>query len=280
LPTHFGRVEEDDVPDADVIVATWWETAKWINGFSPKKGKKVHFIQHYEAFPEMPVERVEAVWQLPFFKIAIAQWLIDLGREQFGIGQMALVPNSIDHALFGAHPRDKGNPPTVGFLFHKAPFKDLPTTFDALSQIRQARRDVHLVSFGAAMPALGEIPEGCEFHYLPTQGQIADIYSRCDAWLSTSRTEGFNLPPLEAMSSGCPAVCSRTGRPLEIIEDGVNGFLVEAGDVQGFASAILTVLSLSNSDWRKMSEAAHRSVAHPTWDESSKLFEEALTRAK
>jgi glycosyltransferase involved in cell wall biosynthesis len=80
------------------------------------------------------------------------------------------------------------------------------------------------------------------------------------------------------MAGGCPAVCSKTGRPLEIIEDGKNGYLVDAGDVKGFADAMLRVLSCSDADWRKMSDAARHSVAHPTWNESSDLFEQALTR--
>jgi glycosyltransferase involved in cell wall biosynthesis len=99
---------------------------------------------------------------------------------------------------------------------------------------------------------------------------------RCHAWLSTSQTEGFNLPPLEAMASGCPAVCSKTGRPLEIILNGVNGYLVDQGDFEGFANALSKILSLSNDAWRSMSQAAIDAVAHPTWEESSKLFEEAL----
>ena len=55
-----------------------------------------------------------------------------------------------------------------------------------------------------------------EFHHLPAQEMIAHIYQRCDVWLSTSRTEGFNLFPLEAMAGGCPAVRIKTGRPPEI----------------------------------------------------------------
>ena len=279
VPIHYGPVVESDVPDADVIVATWWETAEWISSFSDRKGRKVHFIQHFEAFPEMPVERVKAVWRLPFFKIAIAQWLVDLGREQFGIQDMALVPNSVDHWLFDAPSRGRSAPPTVGFLFHKAPFKDVATSIKAVARVKDLRPDVHLVSFGAVMPAPGELPEGCEFHYLPSREQIAKLYVHCDVWLSTSRTEGFNLPPLEAMASGCPTVCSKTGRPFEMIEDGINGYLIDAGDVEGFSNAILRIISLPDLDWRNMSDAARRSVAHPTWDESSALFEHALIGA-
>jgi glycosyltransferase involved in cell wall biosynthesis len=276
---HWGPVREQDVPDADVIIATWWETAEWIWPFSPAKGAKVHFIQHYEAFPELPVERVDAVWRLPLSKIAVAQWLVDLGRERFGIGQMALVPNSVDHHFFNATPRPKGEPPTVGFLFHEVPFKDLPTTIAVAQRLKEISPEVRFLSFGASRPRSDQLPPNTKFHYLPSQAKIAEIYRRCDAWLSTSRTEGFNLPPLEAMACGCPAVCAKTGRPLEIIENGVNGYLVEQGDVAGFADALLSILVLSNSAWREMSQATVRAVAHPNWEESSDLFERALIRA-
>ena len=279
VPHHAGPIEERDVPDADVIIATWWETAEWISSFSARKGAKVHLIQHYEAFPGMPADRVDAVWRLPFFKIAIAQLLVDLGRERFGIEEMALVPNSVDERFFSTLARNKGDPPMVGFLFHNAGFKDVPTTVAAIERLKRSQPDARFLSFGSVMPTRGELPADVEFHHLPTQEQIANIYSRCDAWLSTSRSEGFNLPPLEAMASGCPAVCSRTGRPLEIIKDGINGYLVDQGDVTGFSEALAKILSLPDQPWRSMSEAARCSVAHPTWDESSALFEQALMRA-
>src|SRR6476661_5826668 len=38
-------VSDDDVPDGDAVIATWWETAEWVNAFSPNKGAKVYFIQ-------------------------------------------------------------------------------------------------------------------------------------------------------------------------------------------------------------------------------------------
>ena len=40
------HVGDDDVPDGDVIIATWWQTAQWIRGFPARKGRKYHVIQH------------------------------------------------------------------------------------------------------------------------------------------------------------------------------------------------------------------------------------------
>ena len=279
VPNHYGKIVASDVPDADCIIATWWETAEWISGFPRSKGAKVHFIQHYEGFAPMPAGRVDAVWRLPFSKITIAQWLVDLGRERFGIKKMALVPNGIDDQFRSNAPRAKSDTPTVGFLFHNADFKDFPTTRATITRLQEIRPDTRFLSFGSVMPAAGDLPVNVEFHHLPAQEMIADIYQRCDVWLSTSRTEGFNLPPLEAMAGGCPVVCSKTGRPLEIIEDGINGHLVNIGDVEGFATALANVLNHSEQSWAEMSEAARRAVAHPTWAESSALFADALKQA-
>src|ERR1700687_3269604 len=37
---RWRPVADDDVPDADVVVATWWETAEWVNALGPTKGAK------------------------------------------------------------------------------------------------------------------------------------------------------------------------------------------------------------------------------------------------
>jgi len=71
--SHFDKVDvesrvletyrpltDKDIPDADIIMATWWETAEWVAKLSPSKGTKVYFLQHYEAFDCVPKGRVEA----------------------------------------------------------------------------------------------------------------------------------------------------------------------------------------------------------------------------
>ena len=70
-----------DLPDADIVIATWWETAEWVNALSPAKGRKVYFIQHHEVFSYLPVERSRATYRLPLHKIVISRWLKDLMEQ-------------------------------------------------------------------------------------------------------------------------------------------------------------------------------------------------------
>jgi glycosyltransferase involved in cell wall biosynthesis len=63
---------------------------------------------------------------------------------------------------------------------------------------------------------------------------------------------------------------------LDTIEEGVNGHLVEIGDVPGLADRLLQVLSLPSADWKRMSDAAYRTATGFTWDDATDLFERAL----
>ena len=113
------------------------------------------------------------------------------------------------------------------------------------------------MSFGAhPVSAEFPLPAWMEFHYRPPQDAIRRLYDQCDAWLCGSRREGFHLPPLEAMACRCPVVSTRVGGPMDLVEEGVNGFIVDLEDSAGLAERLLRVLSLDEADWRRMSDAA------------------------
>ncbi|MFT3789242.1 MAG: hypothetical protein QM770_24195 [Tepidisphaeraceae bacterium] len=84
---RWRPIVDEDLPDADVVVATWWETAEWVAKLSPRKGTKVHLIQHDETqMSNQQVERVEATWRLPMHRVVVAEWIAQLGRERYGAG--------------------------------------------------------------------------------------------------------------------------------------------------------------------------------------------------
>ncbi|MDH7599801.1 MAG: glycosyltransferase family 4 protein [Sedimentisphaerales bacterium] len=74
--------------------------------------------------------------------------------------------------------------------------------------------------------------------FLPNPSQIPGWYRALSVVVCPSRVEGFGLPCLEAMASGCPVVATRTGAWPEIVEDGLDGYLVPCGDVEAMADAI------------------------------------------
>jgi glycosyltransferase involved in cell wall biosynthesis len=269
-------VEDRDVPDADVVICTWWETAEWVARLAPAKGAKIYFVQHHEVFDWLPVARSSATYRLPMHKIVIAAWLERVMAMEYGQTDVSLVPNSVDHAQFFAPVRGKREHPTVGFLYSKAQFKGIDVSLQAITKLRALFPDLQVLSFGDQAPRPGELPDGIELHLAPAQDSIRELYARCDVWMTASRSEGFNLPAMEAMACRTPVVATRTGWPEEAIVDGVNGWCVDVDDADALAQAAQRVLALADDEWRSMSAAAFDTVRHSSWENSARLFEHTL----
>ena len=79
--------------------------------------------------------------------------------------------------------------------------------------------------------------------------------------LFTSRSEGFGLVLLEAMSAGCiPIAYDIRYGPGDVIEHRHNGFLVARGNIRGLARAILRLQRMPNDKVTRMRQAARRTA--------------------
>lgn len=276
---RYRSPNDMDIPDGDIVVATWWKTAEWVNDLSPSKGAKVYFVQGYERLDHLPADRVEATYRFPFQKIVVAKWLRDLMLSEYGDDNVILVPNAVDKTLFYSEKRTMQNKPTVGFLFSKVAEKGVDVTVKAIKLVSSRLPNLKIVSFGSY-----KLPESfglrnVEYYFSPRQDIIRTIYASCDVWVTASRVEGFNLPAMEAMSCRTPVVSTKTGWPQESIKDGVNGYLVDIDDEDSLAESIFRVLTCTEKQWQSLSEKALDTVKNSTWDNSVAMFEEALFHA-
>ena len=273
-------VTDADVPDADVVVASYFTTADGVLQLSPAKGAKAIFIQNYEIEEGKPNAMLDSSWRMPFHKITISKWLVQLAREKFGDEMVSHVPNSVELSQFHAEPRAKQPVPTVGLLYNTFSLKGLRTSLPAIKRVAARLPTLRLMSYGAEQPDFRlSLPPYAEFHHRPRQDMLRQLYAECDVWLCGSNVEGFHLPPLEAMACRCPVVSTRVGGPMDIIEEGVNGHLVDIKDVNGLTDRTLRVLNLPPDEWKQMSDAAFRTATRFTWDDATDQFEKALELA-
>ena len=73
--------------------------------------------------------------------------------------------------------------------------------------------------------------------------ELADLYRRAWAFCLPSTYEGFGIPYIEAMASGCPVIATRNPGAVEVTRDGELGVLVEDGEL---GAAIVRVLKSAN----------------------------------
>lgn len=276
---HGGPITDQDVPDADVVIATWWETAYSVVNLSPAKGRKYYFVQGHEVFPFLPVHISAGTYYLPLRKIVVSGWLRDIMRDRYGDSDVDLVPNAVDRKLFFAEPREKNDIPTVGLLYGRGHPKGTDISLRALEIVRRRVPSVRIVAFGAEpVSRQMRLPAGSQFFLRPDQTRLKDIYAMCDVWLTGSRSEGFGLPIIEALACRCPVVATRTGCASDVIRDGVNGFVVDVENPEAIADRLIQILGLERGRWRAMSDAALESVGPYTWDAATNLFERALSQ--
>jgi glycosyltransferase involved in cell wall biosynthesis len=78
-------------------------------------------------------------------------------------------------------------------------------------------------------------------HFAGFRPDVTVPFRNFDAFVLSSRTEGFPVAVVQAMASGLPIVATRCGGPEEQVTDGVDGLLVPREDPASLAAAMLRV---------------------------------------
>jgi glycosyltransferase involved in cell wall biosynthesis len=125
------------------------------------------------------------------------------------------------------------------------PIKDHATGLRTLEHVVWHRRDARLV-------LVGEGPERTSIERIVQERNLAPyvrllglrtdiprLMQSANVFLLTSVSEGIPLTVIEAMASGLPIVATRVGGLAELVDDGLTGILVPAGDDAALADAIL-----------------------------------------
>jgi len=278
IPVRHKPILATDAPDADITIATWWETAHWIKDWPKSKGAKAYFIRHHELHGG-DAELVMATYRLPLKKLVIASWLQRLMVENYDDEDTSLIPNGVDWSQFYFIPRAKQSVPTVGMLYGVVPWKGAEAAFDAIRQVQKQHPNLRVVSFGShQIKPEHHLPNNFEYYFRPTQDEIPELYRQVDCWLLPSTLEGFGMPGLEAAACGCPVVSTRCGGPEDYVKDGHNGFLVNVDDRVQMAAKMIQILELPENDWQEMSNASACYAKGFDWDISAQHLEATLLK--
>lgn len=131
---------------------------------------------------------------------------------------------------------------------------------EAMTVVREVRPGIRLVLTGGALDALGELPDWVERRGLVSVEELQNLYRTAAVLAFPSLYEGFGLPPLEAMASGCPVAASGAGSIPEVCGDAA--VLFDPTDVQAIAAGILGAIAGGvELSWRGLEQ-----VARFTWE--------------
>lgn len=102
-----------------------------------------------------------------------------------------------------------------------------------------------------------------------SDNDLAQLYTNALAFIYVSLYEGFGLPPLEAMSCGCPVITSNVSSLPEVVGD--VGWTIDPTNV---IELVRTIKQVQCSDWILMREQALKRAQHFSWKRfASKIIE-------
>ncbi|MFJ7667235.1 N-acetyl-alpha-D-glucosaminyl L-malate synthase BshA [Lysinibacillus sp. NPDC097195] len=154
--------------------------------------------------------------------------------------------------------------------------KNLPHIVEAFMKIRgNMKAKLLLVGDGPekhrVMDQVKCSPYMKDVLFLGKQENLAELYAISDLKLLLSQQESFGLVLLEAMACGVPCIGSTVGGIPEVIEHGVDGYLVELGDTDAVADYAIQLLN-DEDKLQSFREAAMRAVSEKF--HSSKIVEQ------
>ncbi len=199
---------------------------------------------------------------------AISRYLLNQTIKEFDIKRpIEVIPNFVNCDLY-SRAADKGlgaqwapnGEPILMHLSNFRPVKRVPDAVEIFALVR-ARMPAKLVLIGdgpdrgSAEYLVRKKRLQKDVFFLGKQNAVYEKLAAADLFLLPSQLESFGLAALEAMACEVPVIATNTGGVPEVVEHGVDGYLVEPGDVKEAARYAIDLLSRADRG-REMGKVA------------------------
>jgi glycosyltransferase involved in cell wall biosynthesis len=135
----------------------------------------------------------------------------------------------------------------IGIVANLRPIKRIEDLIRALDLLVESGHKVELRVVGGGEKApyetlIAELGLQAHVHLLGSQAEPETFIENFDIAVLCSESEGFSNAIIEYMRCSKPVVCTRTGGNPEIVSDGLNGYLVQVGNVAELADKLATLI--------------------------------------
>ena len=199
---------------------------------------------------------------------SISHYLLRRTLEDFDIKRpIEVIPNFVNCDLYQRKPNPKLRaewaPNGEPILMHLSNFRPVKRILDAIEIFALVREKmpVRLVMIGdgpdraPAEELARKLGVQNDVLFLGQQNEVQEKLSQADLFLLPSRLESFGLAALEAMACETPVIATNVGGLPEVVENGVDGYLVEPGDVKTAGKYAIELLSRADRG-REMGQLA------------------------
>jgi len=228
---------------------------------------------------------------------AVKKEILRYFSSSIALQQIETILNAVDskNSIGKDYPNKTGSPVIIS-VTRFIPVKDIETSLQAFKIVRQRYPDASFLIVGPGngtnnfyYKTISELIakekiEGVRILGRLEKAQLEDLYKQADLLLHTPRTlsddfEAYGLIISEAGLFGLPVVATRSGGIPEVMDHGESGILVDEGDYQKAAEAILTILE-DKGKAKRFGEKGREVALSRNWewyvDQQIKIYDEVL----
>lgn len=189
--------------------------------------------------------------------------------NQLGVQDVELWRRGVDSVRFSPIKRDEelrkellGNRPDrtligyIGRLAHEKRLEDLISLDD--------QDDVQLVIVGDG-PTRARLERklpNAIFTGFKSGEDLARMYASLDIFIHTGQDETFCQSIQEALASGVPVIAPNSGGPIDLVENGKTGYLINTGNPKEIKRVVKLI---QQSDTTELRQVTRKSVVNRTW---------------
>lgn len=217
-----------------------------VPGFSPRELTRYHRLTR-------PI--IHLLWREAQGVIANSKGLQELASKSLPQVKIKVLTNGVDKKLFSSTRIHGENPKEINILFagRFTPQKGADFLLNTLTLINSdiPKTNIWLVGDGPERKNIEQLAAQHNFNekfsivflgWKPIE-ELYELYRQADIFILPSRDEGMATVLLEAMATALPVVATKVPGSEELVHDGVNGFLVNKDDSEGFAQALEMLIS-------------------------------------
>lgn len=215
LTAHLG-----DVPGAVPEKTDRW--FRWVYPFTPR------------------------IWGEAAMVVAVSQFTRRLALEHYDI-PMDVIPNGVNMDALPARPPSQGAPRII-FAGRFVEQKNPQHLVEALSRLKDLPWSCSMLGDGPLLESVRETVTGCglserfSFPGWVTPEDVLNAFAQGDILVLPSRSEGLSVVGVQALGMGMALVLSNAGGNGELVQDGENGFIFPAGDIDALVLSLKKLL--------------------------------------
>jgi L-malate glycosyltransferase len=187
------------------------------------------------------------IWKNAAKIITVSQRSRQLAQNQYPV-EIEIIPNGINmpnHPTINLKPQ---NPPCIIYIGRFSPEKNAQAVPKILSHLLDLPWKCIMVGDGSQKDLIlkliikNNLKNRIDLLGWLDPDEVDRVLIGCDILLMPSYQEGMPMVGLQALAAGTALIMSAVGACLDMVDNGKNGFLIEPGDIEGYAGALRQLL--------------------------------------